>query len=84
MIEGVQKKSPLNKHVHPHMLRHTFATHMLENGASIRIVQEILGHESLASTQVYTHVTMENLKNKIDSSHPGANKKINAHMFKKD
>ena len=84
IIERVSKKSTLNKHVHPHMLRHTFATHMLENGASLRVVQEILGHNSLSSTQVYTHVTMDHLKNKINDSHPSSSRKISDDMFKKE
>jgi integrase/recombinase XerC len=56
----------------PHVLRHTFATHMLNNGAEINAVKELLGHSSLAATQVYTHNTIEKLKNIHKQAHPKA------------
>ena len=56
----------------PHVLRHTFATHLMNNGANLDAVKELLGHASLASTQVYTHNTIEKLKNVYKKAHPKA------------
>lgn len=64
------QKKGIRKNVSPHTLRHTFATHLLKNGADLRIIQELLGHENIGTTQIYTHLTNDKLKSDYDSFFP--------------
>ncbi|WP_223700244.1 tyrosine recombinase XerC [Sutcliffiella deserti] len=72
VLNELVKQASSTLHISPHVLRHTFATHMLNEGADLRVVQELLGHASLSSTQLYTHVTKERLQQTYNQFHPRA------------
>jgi integrase/recombinase XerC len=72
LLEKYLKQAGLDPNASPHTLRHSFATHMLDAGADIRSVQELLGHKSLGTTQIYTHVSTERLRDSYHQAHPRA------------
>ncbi len=75
ILEKYANIAGIGKRVYPHMLRHTFATHLLDGGADLRVVQELLGHANLSSTQIYTHVTKSQARKVYLSAHPMAREK---------
>ena len=74
-LERWATRSGLGRGVHPHMLRHSFATHVLQSSQDLRAVQELLGHASISTTQVYTHLDFQALAKVYDAAHPRAKKK---------
>ena len=77
IVQQYAKQSGINKRVHPHTIRHTFATHLLDGGADLRVVQELLGHASLTTTQIYTHVSKTQAKKVYLAAHPLAKEGTN-------
>ena len=71
-IEALGKKAGISKEVSPHTLRHTYATHLIDGGADVRVVQELLGHSSVATTQIYTLITVDHLREVYRTAHPRA------------
>ncbi|MGH8240590.1 MAG: tyrosine recombinase XerC [Steroidobacteraceae bacterium] len=74
-IEGWAQRQGLGRHVHPHMFRHSFASHLLESSHDLRAVQELLGHANMSTTQIYTHLDFQHLAKIYDAAHPRARRK---------
>ena len=73
MLKELAMKAGIKKIISPHTFRHSFATHLVEGGADLRAVQEMLGHESITTTEIYTHLDREYLRNTLQQFHPAFN-----------
>ncbi len=74
IIKNLAEKAGITKNISPHTFRHSFATHLVDGGADLRAVQEMLGHESITTTEIYTHLDRQYLKDAIIQFHPRAKK----------
>ena len=74
ILDSIEKKTGVFLHLHPHILRHSFATHLLENGADLRVIQELLGHSDIATTEIYTSVINQKVKKDYEEAHPRSHK----------
>jgi integrase/recombinase XerD len=75
IIKQLAAMAGITKNISPHTFRHSFATHLVEGGADLRAVQEMLGHESITTTEIYTHLDREYLRKTLEKYHPGFGKK---------
>jgi integrase/recombinase XerC len=82
-LEQWCKKKGIAEHIHPHMLRHSFASHLLESSQDLRAVQELLGHSNISTTQIYTHLDFQHLADVYDKAHPRAKKNPNSYWLTK-
>ncbi len=76
IIQRLAKEANFQKTVSPHTFRHTFATHLIEGGADLKVIQDLLGHESITTTEIYTHLDMAYLKETIQLFHPRSQKRL--------
>jgi len=70
IVKQLSEKAGIQKNISPHTFRHSFATHLLENGADLRAIQQMLGHESITTTEIYTHIDKRHLTEVINKYHP--------------